>query len=1012
MSKKRAAIKILACQEDRNRIQGILEQLSAKGIRVSDTNGPFRKKDIVLVVLSECFYGTEDLRAQLFDLLAQDAEYILPLNMGKIPVPQDILNLLFSRNIITPGDRDDEYVAGRILTAIPEKKNTLPLILSAAAILLLAVVGMILFSSGQKEEPVSEIAATEPVPNPMGITQEELAEIMNVVIIGDRFIYHTADDLRGYQGWPDVYDIASESWEDEDRHWYDREDGHEYTLSRYDDLRFLELMPNLRRLRMVLVEVDAEMLPNLSDSQNLNYVSIYDCNIDQVEWIASRNLIQAEITGTNVEDYGPLTNCEVLRYVTIDGMGKHDGDLSTFGPPDLQELTISNLQPGETKLDALSNCKKLYRLQLDTLRITDLDFLKGLNSLEALIVDNTNALRDISAVSSLEKLKELRLRRCDSVADYTPIGGCATLETINIERDRWIPVDSSFLNNLERLCDIGLFGLNLNNMDFLGSMPYAMSLGFAGDIQDYSGLAKLERYQFVHVNPRSSGGSYGNYALVAPYLENASIEVLELYNCTNVDLERLPEVRNSLSIYGGDLKDLSGLSGDSLCRLKLHNMQYLRSLNGIEELNKLRKSFMELSILGCPRLTDLEALDGAKILTLNLVDTYTMPDFSNMEIGTLCLESILGMEDLSCLTSLDKNTRYQFEFPGMEDLKDLSVLRDYKGGRLYVPPQVADQAQELVDMGNFSSYEVCYPESGWNPVDEEMVLLSMEELETLPKAVLRRVSRVWIAGNEIVDPERYEIREAWIHNEPVPMLYDYETGEETRIGVGNITDFEMLSALTGLRELRMFNQPLENLEGIQYFDNLWCLEAKYCRNLTDASALYTLQGLEEITLSCTGIDSIQGVQNLPSLRCLGISRTNVTDLSPLTELNYDHVIGTDGFHLEIQDCSITDLSVLSVIPRYSFLCVYGLPAESWMPFVEQAEFRAIGGQMENDEMFKAFVQCHPELEEMHIEAGYQLTDLTPLLELQNLDYVHIWDGEETAARSLMGAQYGFRFDVG
>lgn len=1012
--KKRAAIKLLAAPEDQEKLQGVLKQLRAQGMRISAADGALGKKDIVLAVLSDRFYGDENLRSMLFQQLAVGAENILPLKLGETPVPEDIMNLLFARNIITASGRDDALLAERILTAIPEKKNTMPMILSAAAVVLLILGGIFLWKSMQQPEPEEpEIVVDEPVVYPWGITEEDLAKIQNVVIVGDHFAYHTYEDVRESGVWPEVYDYAYETWEDDGRHWYSNEDGHEFTMTRYEDLRFLELMPNLKRLRMVLVDIEADMLPDLSESTSLNYVAIHGCNIRSVDWVAAKNVSSLDITETPIEDYGPLTQCQSLLYAYIDGHGKYTGDVSGFAPPALRELTISNLQPGVTDLSGLSACTKLDRLTLDSLHITNLDALAGMKSLKALILDYNYQLQDISALSTLTSLSELRIRRCDAVWDYTPINSLSSLECLNIERDHWIEVDSSFMNNMTKLRDIGVFGLNLNNMDFLATLNSSrnLNLGFAGDIHDYSGLAAIQYYSFLHVNPRSNGTSFGDYALVEPYLQGVTVGQMELYNCTNVELAKLPKVSGVLTISGGDLEDLSGLQNELIHSLELRNMQYLRSLKGIETLPKLYKGIGRLTIIGCPRLTDLTALNGADLSELNLVDTYTMPDFGQLRTKTLCLESIAELEDLSCLENLNKNENYQFKFLGLDDLKDLSALREFHGGALWVPPQVADQAQELVDAGNFPHYEVHYPETGWDPFLEEVTLLSLEELETLPKAVLRRVSRVWIAGDEIIDPNRYDVWSEWIHDTQVPVLYEHATGLTRPVPMGSITDFSMLADLTGVQELRLIHQPLTNLEGIQYFTQLRCLNAEYCYDLTDVSALFTQQSLEEAYFRCSGVTSIQGVQNLPRLRNLGLAWTQVSDLSPLAEVDYSYSQEWGGFHLEVENISIEDYSFLAAIPAISYLGIYCHPADSWMGYVEQTPIRCIGGEMGSDEKLKAFVGHHPELEEMHIEACYQLTDLTPLLELENLRYVHIWDQTTPARYSLEGCERRFQLDI-
>lgn len=1014
MQKKRAAIKLLAASEDRENLQGILKELRARGVRISEAGGTLRKKDIVLAVLSDRFYEDEQLRARLFDQLALGAELILPLKLGDSPVPEDIMNLLFARNIITVSGRDDAQVAERIMSAVPEKKNYLPLILSAAAVVLLLLGGFFLWRSVPEPEAEPVVAETEPVVYPWGITQEDLAEIKDVIIIGDSFTYYTYEDFQAMGGWPEVRSCANEGWDDVGRHWYSMEDGHEYTMTRYDDLRFLELMPNLEKLQMVLVDVEPDMLPDLRESKRLNHVVLYDCNITDVEWIAADFVSRVEISGTNIAEYSPLNQCDSLWYAYLDGMGRDVGDLSNFAPPVLQELIISGFHTGEINLTSLTQCDGLSHLTLDSLPVTDLSFLENRTRLQSLHLGNLLQLRDISAISSLSGLQALRIWQCDGITDYMPISSCKMLTTLNIDRGLWTAVDSAFLNELTSLNDIGLFGLGLDNMDFLANLKlkYNISLAFAGDIQDYSGLAQIEHYSFLHINPRrNESGNHGDYSLVAPHLENVSVSTMELFDCANVDLSRLPNIKGELIIKQGDLEDLAGLDGEFISRLKLQDMQYLRSLEGIQNLPRIQSGWMQLQILGCPRLQNYEALNGANLQELDLVGTYILPDFSEITLQTLCLESLDDMEDLSCLETLDPAGYYNIRLLGLGDLKDLSALRNFKGNSLHVPPQVAEQAQDLVNQGNFSSYDVRYPESGWNPMEEQITLLSMEDLKTLPKAVLRRVGRLWIVGDEIIDPERHEIRREW-HNDGLAVaIYDRKTDETRLVPMGTMTDLSLLADLTGLWELQIYCQPLTNLEGIQNLTELEWFDACFCPDLKDVSALFTLQRLHGVRLNNSGVESIQGIQNLGALWNLSLSDTPVTDISPLAEVDYTAARERGGFNLEMDNCSASDLSAISAIPVFSDLNVCGHPAESWVPHVEHAEIQSFWGPLDNDETLKRFVQQHPELEEMHIESGYQITDLTPLLELENLTYVHIWDGSEKAERSLHGFEHRFQIDA-
>ena len=492
--KKKAVVKVLAATEDLQYLATIRNLLQNQGVRVKENSTGFKKDDFVLVLLSDRFYGNDTLRNQLFDLLAIGGEYLLPLNVGQSPVPEDIMNLLSSRNIVKASERTDEELCERILSAIPAQKNVMPAYFSAAAVLLLVLGGFFLWRT-VLSQPESDIVEEAPIPNPWGITEEELAEIQDVVIIGDTFAYYTYDDFTENGHWPDIYDFAYEVWEEDGSHWYSTEDGHEFTLTKYDDLRFLQLMPNLNKLWMVLVDVETDKLPDLTGAEKLFNITIRNCSMEDLSWFAGSKVSSVEIVGTNITDYAPLTDCNLLKYAFIDGQGISKGNISGFAPPTLQELYLFDMQVNTADLSALSACENITCLRLDSLWIENIDFLSNMRQLRKLELNNLPYLRNISGISSLKNMQELYLWQCDGVYDYMPINQCIELESIHIDRWNWITVDSSFLNGLNKLYDIGLFGLNLNNMEFLSTVNhrYGINLGFCGDIQDYSGLAYVNR---------------------------------------------------------------------------------------------------------------------------------------------------------------------------------------------------------------------------------------------------------------------------------------------------------------------------------------------------------------------------------------------------------------------------------------------------------------------------------------------------------------------------------------
>ena len=103
---------------------------------------------------------------------------------------------------------------------------------------------------------------------------------------------------------------------------------------------------------------------------------------------------------------------------------------------------------------------------------------------------------------------------------------------------------------------------------------------------------------------------------------------------------------------GNGNRDLSGMTGLTVGKLTLEDLQDLESLNGLETAFA-DGNRPQLVIMGCPRLTDWSALEKKKLSWLNLTGVYTLPDLSKAEISGLRLEGLDWIEDLSILDGLD-----------------------------------------------------------------------------------------------------------------------------------------------------------------------------------------------------------------------------------------------------------------------------------------------------------------------------------------------------------------------
>ena len=1022
MSKK--VIHLLCSEADRAALQPVLDALKARGLRVSE-QAP-GKNDLVLAVLSERFYDENGKTEALLDLVAAGAENVLPLQLDGAPIPDTIKNALYARNIIPAAGRDAAHTAERIADALPKRKSKLPLILGAAGLVLLAAVGLLIWRGAQKGEAVPVMAETaNEIYIPMGLTEEDLAAIEDVVIVGDYFGYYTDADFReAGENWLDIYWVAYENWDEDGSHWYSKEDGHEYAMTRYDDLRFLELMPRLRFLRLVDVEADAEALPDLSGASLLESVSLRSCNIDSLEWLRGAKLHSFDAQLTQIADYSPLSDCARLQHAWIDLY--HAADLSAFAPPQLQYLRMENGEGyGETDLSGLAGCEKLSQVELRMLSLRDLDFLKD-KPIRVLQLWDMGMLRDISALESLKRLEELEIQYCERITDYTPIAGCTALERIHLQCDNNPDAmrDASFLADLPRLWDIGLYGCNLNDLNFLEGKPDngRLCLGFAGYIRDYSGLATIKHYDWLHLNPRwVDGNRFGDLSAVLPYLEGAEVKNLHLHDCGGIDLSLLPRVTESLEVWHGDLTDLSTLPDWGIKRLMLYDCQYLTSLDGIQSLPAYTQpGSLTLTVAGCPRLRDWSVIENASLSGLELQGVYSLPVFDGIGFGSLRLESIEDLNDLGILAGISDGHSYNsIELVGLDAISDLSALRRLQIRHLEIPPQVADQAEELVEAGIVGDYEVAYPDGSWQPFDGAMELLSLDELETLPAALLRRVERLGIAGDALFDFDRYDIWEDWEHKDrngnPALQLHDRETDAVTPLAPGVITDLSRLSALTGLRELYLVGQPIQSLDGIQVFSSLEVFSAKGCAALSDASALFALPELRWVDLKCTQVDSIQGVQNLRELRSLDVSNTRVSDLTPLADCDLSPACEDEGFNLHLNELELSeeDFAAIGSIRRFRGLAFTDADPAVWIGALSGCEIEDFGaaGDLQSNEDLAAFVSNHPELRQLFLGWAEDITDLTPLLALENLERVEINGDMREAIASLDGQSYGFRLEI-
>lgn len=883
-------IRVLCAEADSERLLPVLNALSEKGLRVSDARNA-GKNDIILAALSENFYADPEGTDALLGLIGAGAENVLPLQLDGVPVPDTLKNALYARNIIPASGREPVQIAERIVSALPRKKRRLPLVLGIAALLLLIAGAFLIIRAGKNGKPAAETEQNAAVlPPELGLTEDDLQKIVDVVIVGDRVAFLEEQDLnaameevRGMTGGDeeapfiyldaDRYAVLNENDREGGIRWYGKENGQELSLTRYEDLRFLSSMPNLRYLSLALVDVPSGGLPDLSHAEKLEGVALLSSTVGRLDWLSGSSVREMMIRFTPVRDLSPLTECGELTTLHLD-MRETDrnADFSDFAPPKLKTASVWFSDFSGTKdLSSFSKLSSLKKLQL--LEPSGLTGLSGLESLSLTELEIVNGydLRDISALSSQKQLTSLSLDDCPSVRDYSPVAGCASLRDVMIYAGWDVRLrDASFLSGLTDLKNIRLYSVDLPDLGFLQTAGQSRQslecLDFSGNVRDCSALSAVGHYGMLGID--LYGGRLDG---VLPNLMDTGVSYLYLRRIGGLDLSALPMVEDRLMLNDCSITDLSAIPpGWTALRVQLYDCRGLRSLNGIQNLAAFRAEGRGmLEVYHCPDLTDWSALDGTDLDTLLVSNCYTLPSFENLRTGVLHLESVPDLTDLTFLDRMEASGFRSVELVGLDGLRSLEPLRRFTGDSLTVPPQLEEQARDLVKDGIFKSCSVSYPQGGWNLEDDEYELQNLEELDTLPPALLRRVRRLCVAGGQVMDPER---------------VASLTPDDRNALGPGVIGSVETLSGLTGLREFTLFAQPLSDLNGIQSFAELQIFRAEACEGLTDVSALFTLQGLTEISLRGTQVGSLQGIQNLYGLKKLDISGTSVTDLAVLTEL--------------------------------------------------------------------------------------------------------------------------------
>lgn len=189
------------------------------------------------------------------------------------------------------------------------------------------------------------------------------------------------------------------------------------------DISFLREIPNLKRL-IVSDEVTTD-LSVVNDLVNLEYLLIGKSKTA----IDFGNLAKlTEFRGDWSKKLKNLDKSRSLTKIALWGFKSDTKNLVSF----------------------FERAEYLENLKLVSSNLASLDGLEAFINLKTLSLDYMRNLVDISQISALKRLNELRLGCCKKLDSYEPISQCESLAVLDIEKSK--PIESlQFLTRLLRL---------------------------------------------------------------------------------------------------------------------------------------------------------------------------------------------------------------------------------------------------------------------------------------------------------------------------------------------------------------------------------------------------------------------------------------------------------------------------------------------------------------------------------------------------------------------------------
>ena len=145
--------------------------------------------------------------------------------------------------------------------------------------------------------------------------------------------------------------------------------------------------------------------------------------------------------------------------ITVITLGKEDaGWRRALTLPNLEELTLH--EPTQEQLLAIGQLRGVKRMRITHARPKSLDFIRGMTSIEELVLEYVSGFDDLAPLRSFDRLRALHVENLRRVSDFSGLSGLTSLKYLSIygTLDWKQPIaDFEFLRGLPGLEVLGLF---------------------------------------------------------------------------------------------------------------------------------------------------------------------------------------------------------------------------------------------------------------------------------------------------------------------------------------------------------------------------------------------------------------------------------------------------------------------------------------------------------------------------------------------------------------------------